>query len=152
MADFVASYGWWILGLLLLGLELLLPGVYFLFFGIGALLIGTNAFLFPSLGWQSELLGFIVVSVLAALVGHRWYGQRSESSGAGQINKRTDRLIGRTATLSEAIVNGRGRVSIEDGWWSVAGPDLPAGAQVEIVGAHGSVLDVRSADEAPGRR
>jgi inner membrane protein len=147
MTEFLTSYGWWILGLLLLGLELVLPGVYFLFFGAGALLVGTAAFLLPALGWQSELLGFIAVSFLAALLGHRWYGQRSERAGASQINKRTDRLIGRTATISEAIVNGRGRVRIEDGWWSVAGPDLPVGEQVRIVGARGSVLDVQPADQ-----
>jgi inner membrane protein len=143
MTDFLASYGWWVLGLVLLGLELLAPGVYLLFFGIGALVIGVNAFLFPALGWQSELIGFIVISIVAALLGHRWYGQRSENAGADGLNRRTDRLIGRTATLSEAIVNGRGRVSIEDGWWSVAGPDLPVGAQVEIIGAQASVLEVR---------
>ncbi|MGQ4274659.1 NfeD family protein [Terrihabitans sp. B22-R8] len=146
MMEFLTTYGWWILGLLLLGLELVLPGVYLLFFGIGALVIGINSLLFPALGWQGEVLGFIVVSTVAALLGQRWYGQRSDSAGADLLNKRTDRLIGRTATLSEAIVNGRGRVSIEDGWWSVAGPDLPAGTQVEIVGAKASVLDVRAAE------
>ena len=137
--------GWVILGLLLLGLELFLPGVYLLFFGAGALLVGLAAFLFPALSWQGELLGFVVVSTGAALLGHRWYGQRSVSSGAAGLNRRTERLIGRTATLSEAIVNGRGRVSLDDGWWSVDGPDLPAGTRVEITGAAASVLQVRPA-------
>jgi inner membrane protein len=144
MGGFIASYGWWILGLTLLGLELLLPGVYLLFFGIGALVAGLAAFLLPGLGWQGEVLVFVAISFLAALLGHRHYGQRSESAGAAQLNNRTDRLLGRTATLSEAIIDGRGRVSLEDSWWSVAGPDLPAGTRVEITGATGSVLQVRA--------
>ncbi|MFD2236217.1 NfeD family protein [Aureimonas populi] len=149
MADILATYGWWILGLVLLALELAAPGVYLLFFGIAALVVGTNAFLFPGLGWQSEVIGFAVVSLVAVLLGHKWYGQRGTRTDGTDLNHRTRRLIGRTATLSEAIEGGRGRVSIEDGWWTVEGPDLPRGARVVIKGADGSVLTVRPAEPGP---
>ena len=45
--------------------------------------------------------------------------------------------------LERAIVNGRGRVQIADAYWDVSGPELPAGAAVRIVAAHGMTLEVR---------
>jgi membrane protein implicated in regulation of membrane protease activity len=45
--------------------------------------------------------------------------------------------------LVEPIVNGRGRVRLDDASWTVTGPDLPAGAAVEVTGADGVVLEVR---------
>ncbi len=145
MAEFLSSYGWWILGLVLLGLEIVAPGVYFLFFGIAALVVGANVFFFPELGWQVQIVGFIVVSAVAVFLGHKWYGQRGERKDGPELNRRTQRLIGRSAVLSEAIVNGRGRVSLDDSWWSVEGPDYPAGTQVIVESADGSVLKVRPA-------
>lgn len=145
MGDLLGSYGWWLLGALLLLAELALPGVYFLFFGIGALVVGANALLVPDLSWQSQLIGFAVVSGVAVFLGHRWYGQRGKPASGEPLNERTARLVGRTALVSEAICNGRGRVAIEDGWWSVEGPDLPVGASVVVEGAKGSVLIVRAA-------
>ncbi|WP_102961184.1 NfeD family protein [Mangrovicella endophytica] len=152
LVEFVTGYGgysWWVLGLVLLTLEVLAPGVYFLFFGIGALVVGTNALLLsPWFGWMEQVLAFIAVSVAAALVGRRWYGPRAEERQGESLNRRTDRLIGRTATLTEAIVGGRGRVAIEDSWWSVEGPDLPAGSRVQITGAESSLLKVAAAPDA----
>lgn len=146
MGDILSTYGWWILGLVLLGLEVAAPGVYLLFFGIAALVIGTNVVFFPELSWQAQVIGFVVVSAVAVLLGHKWYGQRGERTDGPELNRRTQRLIGRTATLSEAIVGGRGRVSLDDGWWSVEGPDYPAGTQVVVESADGSVLKVRLLD------
>jgi len=77
------------------------------------------------------------------LIGYRWYGSRP-SSDITPLNTRTDRLIGRRAVLSEAIVNGRGRVQLDDGWWSVEGPDMPAGAPVIILSADGALLRVEA--------
>ena len=144
MEGLVGTYGWWILGALLLLGELALPGVYLLFFGIGALVVGANALLVPDLSWQSQLVGFAVVSGIALMLGHRWYGQRGKPASGEPLNDRTARLIGRTALVSEAIRDGRGRVAIEDGWWSAEGPDLPVGAPVVVEAAKGSVLVVRA--------
>ncbi len=147
MEDFVSSYGWWILGALLLLGEVFLPGVYLLFFGIAALVIGANTLILPDLSWQSQLIGFAVVSGAAVLVGNRFYGRRSPAVADAGLNERTQRLVGRRASVSEAITNGRGRVALDDGWWSAEGPDLPAGTPVVIEAANGSVLRVQPAAE-----
>ncbi|UXN74809.1 NfeD family protein [Devosia sp. A8/3-2] len=58
------------------------------------------------------------------------------------LNRRADRYIGREAVLEQPIIGGFGRIVLGDSVWRVAGPDLPAGARVRIVGSDGAVLKV----------
>ena len=51
-------------------------------------------------------------------------------------------LVGRIGVVEEAIVGGRGRLTIGGTIWSVQGPDLPAGTRVKITGSQGTVLVV----------
>ena len=44
---------------------------------------------------------------------------------------------GKSYVLDEAIINGRGKIKIDDTLWEVTGPDLPQGASVKIVGVEG---------------
>jgi inner membrane protein len=44
--------------------------------------------------------------------------------------------------LEEPIVQGVGRVRIDDSVWRIAGPDLPAGAKVRVETADGALLKV----------
>lgn len=146
MIAILGDYGWWILGLVLLILELVVPGVYFLFLGIAAIVVGTNVMLLGSsgwFGWEQQIIAFIVVSAVAVLVGRLWYGARSEAPSAS-LKTGTGRLVGRIATVHEPLVAGRGRVAIDDGWWIAVGPDLPEGTRVRIVGARGSTLIVEA--------
>ena len=52
--------------------------------------------------------------------------------------------MGQVFHLTEAIVDGRGRMKVADTMWRVAGPDLPAGAKVRVVGVEGTVLRVNA--------
>ena len=153
LTEALLDYGWWIAGLSLLVLEVVLPGVYLLFFAIAALIVGTNVFFLGGsgwFGWQQQVVAFIVLSIVSIMIGRNWYGARNVVDEPDRLNKRTARLVGRDAVLSEAIVNGRGRVAIDDGWWSVSGTDLPKGRRVRIVDADGSVLRVVPVEnEAP---
>jgi membrane-bound ClpP family serine protease len=65
--------GWsWVLGLILLGVEVLLPGFFFLWFGIAAILIGISAPVdWP---WQLQVVGFVVLSLVTALIARRFIG------------------------------------------------------------------------------
>jgi len=138
----LGGWSWWVLGLILLGAEVLLPGFFFLWFGIAAILIGISALLFD---WPWQLVGFVVLSAITALVGRRFYGTASGESADPQLNLRAGRLEGRTFVLSEPIVEGSGRVKIDDTVWQVRGPDAPAGARIKVAGADGSVLIVTNA-------
>ncbi len=59
-----------------------------------------------------------------------------------KLNARGAKHIDREVVLVQPIEAGRGRVQLTDSWWSVDGPDLPAGSLVRVVGVRGAVLIV----------
>jgi len=139
--DTLGPWGWWILALILAGVEIMLPGAFFIWFAAAALIVGANGFLFDW-GWQVQLISFGVLAVIAALIGRRFYGRNAVDGGDELLNDRARRQIGRRAVLEEPIVNGTGRVRLDDTLWRVWGPDLPTGTAVRIVAAGEGRLQV----------
>ncbi|MBA8820497.1 hypothetical protein BRY73_13365 [Ochrobactrum sp. P6BS-III] len=129
-------YSWLVLGLVLLILEILAPGIFFIWFGLAALVTGGIAFLLSSttgFGWQFQLVIFLVLAVVFALAGRRFFGSKSDNQDEPLLNRRGEQLVGQRTTLTEPIINGRGRIRINDTTWRVKGPDLPAGTEVRVV-------------------
>jgi membrane protein implicated in regulation of membrane protease activity len=148
MATLMTSLGawnWLILGLALMALELLAPGIFLFWLGLAALLSGLVAFaLDPS--WQVQLLAFAFFAAAAVPLWRRLARHRSSASDSNPfLNRRTDALVGREFTLEKPIVDGDGTVRIDDTIWRVRGPDTPAGARVKIIAADGALLRVASA-------
>ena len=148
IASMIASLGpwnWWILGFVLLALELAAPGVFLIWIGLAALVLGAASLPLwdqPLWSWQIQLLLFAVLSVVITLVGRRYYGSDDGRSDQPLLNRRGESLVGRTATLAEPIREGRGRIRLDDTWWPVSGPDLPAGMRVRVAQWSGSELIV----------
>jgi inner membrane protein len=85
--------------------------------------------------WEFQVVVFLALSLVSAFAGKKIMSGRGNDSDQPLLNKRGAQLIGRTATLSEPITNGRGRIKIGDTMWRVAGPDLPAGTTVRVTSA-----------------
>jgi membrane protein implicated in regulation of membrane protease activity len=149
MIDAVLGLGpwsWIILGLVLIGLELLAPGVFFLWLGLAAILTGViDGFL--DLSWQATSLVFAVLAVGAVLLGRLMTRRRDEEDAgpAAALNRRGQGLVGRVFTLENAIADGSGRVRVDDSSWRVVGPDAPAGSSVRVVRVDGATLVVERA-------
>jgi membrane protein implicated in regulation of membrane protease activity len=140
----LGPWAWIILGLALMGLELLAPGVFFLWLGLAALLTGLIDWGF-GLSWQASALSFAVLSVVAVLAG-RAITRRpdEEDEAASNLNRRAHALIGQTFTLEAPIVDGSGRIRVGDSSWRVTGPSAPAGASVRVVRVEGATLVVET--------
>ncbi len=141
----LGPWGWWIAGLVLLVLELLVPGVFLIWIGAAAVVLGALSLALWDAafwGWHVQLLLFAVLSVLFAVIGRRIYNGKRTKSDEPWLNRRGESLVGRTATLSEPIQEGRGRIRLDDTMWSVMGPDLPVGARVRVVASSGRDLTV----------
>lgn len=149
----LGPWNWWILALILMGLEILAPGTFFLWFGISAFVIGTISL---AVGpdttfwvWQTQVIGFLVLSLVAALFARRFMSQTKADEDSGlKLNERGAQLIGRTAIVNQAILQGQGRVKIGESTWRVTGPDLPEGSRVRVVAAEGSTLIVEPEGQA----
>ncbi|MBX3598089.1 MAG: NfeD family protein [Rhizobiaceae bacterium] len=142
----LGPWNWVVLGIILLTLEILLPGVFLLWIGIAALIVGALSLALISAAfwtWHLQVLVFLALSLITAYAGKRIMSSREAESDLPLLNKRGDQLIGRIATLTEPIENGRGRVKLGDTMWRVSGPDLPAGAKVRVVGASDPDLELR---------
>lgn len=153
--DWTSNAGvWWLIAAVLLAItELMVPGVYLVFFALAAAITGGVALLFPELSFGGQLIGFAAWSLVTVLIGKRWYRDYPVATSDPLLNDRVARLIGETVTVVEAIDGGRGRVRVADGEWPAQGPDTPAGTRVRITGAQGATLIVEPAAllEGPAR-
>ena len=143
----LGPWSWWIVGLVFLGLEILIPGVFLLWIGLAAIVVGAVSLGFWNAefwGWQLQLMIFAVLVIAFALVGRRISGSNTESDQP-MLNRRVEGLVGRTATLEEPITEGKGRIRLDDTTWIVQGPDMPAGARVRITTAQAGGLTVERA-------
>ncbi|WP_412032976.1 NfeD family protein [Nitratireductor aquimarinus] len=144
----LGPWNWMLLGFVLLAAEILAPGVFLLWIGIAAILTGTLSLQLWDAAmwtWHVQVLVFLALSLLSAYGGKRFMdSRRNEETDQPLLNRRTEQLVGRTATLEQAIENGFGRVRLDDTVWRVAGPDLPAGTRVKIAAVDGSTLRVEA--------
>lgn len=144
MMDAVLSLGlwnWFILGALLLLLELFAPGAFMLWLGLAALAVGLIS-LAIDWSWQAQLVAFAVFSLALIPVWRRFAPKVEQPSESPLLNRRAESYVGRVFTLEDPIVDGVGRVHIDDTIWRVSGPDSAAGSRVKVVRAEGPNLFV----------
>lgn len=142
----VVFWHWWILAGVLLILELTSPVFFFLWLGIAAAAVGLLLLVIPALTLELQLVLFGILSVIAVAAWRRYRENHTHSSDQPLLNQRGRQYAGRLFTLEEPIVNGVGKVEVDDSTWRVKGPDLPAGTLVRVRDVEGVVFLVERAD------
>jgi inner membrane protein len=141
---FLGGWTWWVIAGILLLIELVLPGVFFMWLGLAAAIIGVID-LFADFSWQVEITLFAVLSVLLVMfVRPRVKLTQGEASN---LNQRMYDYVGRSYVLHEAIVNGRGKIRIDDTLWVVTGTDRDKGKWVKVTSIDGTRLVVEPASK-----
>jgi membrane protein implicated in regulation of membrane protease activity len=143
---------WWLLGVALLTLEMFAPGVFFLWMGVASGLVGALVLLQPDLLWHWQVLMFAVFSVALIMMGRFWFKRHPIQSDQPNLNRRGEQYVKRVFTLSEAIVNGEGKVQVDDSTWKVQGPDCPVGTRIRVSGVDGVILIVEPVEFRPGQQ
>ena len=137
---------WWALAAVLLVFEILLPGVVFMFLAFGAAASGVFLLVVPALSLELQLFVFAVVAVASAVVLRPTFKRLQKGRVQDEsLNARGVAMVGRTIVLDSPILNGRGRVKVGDGSWTVTGPDMAAGARVRVTAVSGTELAVEPA-------
>ena len=144
---FPVHYLWWILALLLIGGEVLLPGYFLLWIGLAAAAVGVVLLVVPPLGLLIQAVLFALLAFAACVLYARVLRPKLDrhEPGSETLNRRGERMIGQRYELIEPIINGRGKARVGDGQWLVNGPDLPLGSLVEVTAIDGTTLQVRAA-------
>ncbi|WP_269585517.1 NfeD family protein [Roseibium sp. Sym1] len=141
----LGPWSWFVLGLLLLGLEILAPGTIFLWFGLSAIVVGIVSLVYD-FAWQIDVSLFIVLSLVSLLIGRRLMIRLISEKGDPGLNQRGSRYVGREFTLATPLSEGAGNLSIDDTIWRITGPDLPAGTKVRVESIDGVRLVVTRAE------
>ena len=146
LLDLFTTYGpwaWFVTGLVLLALEQVVPGGYFLWLGAAGIVTGLLAFI-PGLGWPWQITIFGILAI-AIVVGWTLVTRnRRHSTDSPFLNQRAARFVGHEAVIEEPIRDGFGRLALGDSIWRIAGPDLAAGQKVRVIGTDGPVLKVEA--------
>ena len=138
---------WWVAAGILFLLELLAPGIFFLWLGVAAVIVAVTV-LVVDISWQIQIAAFAVLSVVTLIASKRFFSPNALESDQPNLNKRVMQYVGKVYVLDEAIVNGSGSLKIGDSIWRVRGPDMAAGTRVEVIGTEGATLTVEASQGA----
>ena len=139
-------WAWMVIGVVLLALELVIPGGFLLWLGVAGIITGL-ATMFQPIDWPFQFVIFGGLALVLIVAWMRYFKGREVESDSPFLNRRAEAFIGHEAVLDEPIRDGFGRLSLGDTMWRIAGPDLPAGQRVRVVSADGAVLRVEAAGE-----
>lgn len=137
---------WLVFGLTLMGLEVLIPGAFFLWPGVAAIIVGALTALIPGMGWVAALTLWAALSVLT-IVGWILYRRKNPAQIVpNTLNRRGEQYIGKLYTLAEPTHNGQGTLRVDDTVWKVVtSSDLPGGTQIRVTGVDGTSLRIEPA-------
>ena len=136
---------WAVLALLLIAAETLAPGAFLLWMGLAAAAVFLGVLLVPGIPVLAQAAAFVVLRFVTIQVYRKWFRKAARQSDQPLLNRRAAQAIGRVAELDQAIDRGRGRIRLDDAFWTVEGPDLPAGTPVRVIAVDGMVLKVQEA-------
>ncbi len=141
--DIEPGWLWAIGGVLLLIAEVLAPGFFLLFIGAAAIATGAFTLLFD-LGLAPQLALFALYTVLAVMLGKRFYGQPDTADQNIKLNDPGKRLIGRHVVVVDPVDEHGGRVKVGDSEWTARGGPAAAGERVIVTGVDGNCLTVET--------
>jgi membrane protein implicated in regulation of membrane protease activity len=140
MEDMHAGLIWMIVGLVLLGVEILAPGVFMMWLGMAAIVAGLLVWLLD-LAFAMQVVLFAVLAAIALGIGIKLRPRARPG-----LNTQIAGLVGRSAT-AVSFQGREGRVRVGDSDWAAklaSGAAIPEpGAALRVDGVHGTVLVVR---------
>lgn len=138
----IVFWNWWVLALMLLVIELLAPGFFFLWMAASAFVTGCLLLLMPEIDVQLQVSIFSVLSVVA-ISAWKLYGKKHPiATDHPLLNKRGEQYIGRVFSLYKPIENGEGKIKVDDSIWKVHGKDCDINTKVKVIAIRGTVFDV----------
>ena len=134
---------WFLIGLGLLLLELVLPGLVILFFGVGAWITALVCALTDiNLNWQIFI--FLVASLLGFVLLRRYLKKRFFGRADKETQDQLEEFIGRKARAVEEFKNGAGKVEFKGTQWTARSDDpVSKGQWVTIQSKDSLTLNVK---------
>ncbi len=136
---------WFIIATVLFIIEILSGTVFLLWTAISAVIVGGLAYFFPDLLQTTQAIIFALLAFLSIAVTKLVLKNKHHFQPKFQLNERGTDYIGKTYVLENPITRGTGQIKIDDTYWTLHGPDLPAGSEIKIVAMDGVGFTVKAA-------
>jgi len=138
----ITFWYWWIAAAVLITLEVLAPTFYLLWMGIAAFIVGLLVWIMPSLPWEIQIITFAILAVASIVIWRNYYKKNPIGTDEPLLNRRGEQYIGRIVTLKKPIIDGVGKIKIDDSTWKVEGEDCDAGTKVKVVSIDNVIFQV----------
>jgi len=139
--DYFGTLLWFFSGAILAIGEIILPGIFLIWFALSAVTVGFLD-LFFQLDLVTELILLAVISFLFVALGYRLRRLKADEPDP-VLSDRTLHYIGKSFEVVEPIKNGAGKIKIGDTRWIAHGEDCETGTSVIVTAAKGPVLEVK---------
>lgn len=134
---------WMIIGVLLLLLEFIIPGLIILFFGVGALITACALLLFD-LSLTSQLFVFLVSSGISLLLFRKSLHRKFFSKPDSANHELEDEFIGKQAIALVDFTQQTGKVEFKGAAWkAISEEPIVSGQLVEIIKKDSITLNVK---------
>ncbi len=131
---FVSPWPWVIVGAILVGLEIVAPGVFLLWIGLAAVIVGLSVLVAPELPMAWQLLVFALAMLGSIGIGFAIQRTGRISATATTLNRERDALIGCQVEAVDDFNGGRGRIRVGDTTYNAeSGTPVIAGARLRII-------------------
>ena len=140
----LTAWHWLILGVALLGFELLTGSTYILWPAVSALAVGVLLFIAPNLGWELQMLLFFVLSLTTLVLGRTHFQKFVKGGEPSSLNDPGNAMVGRQVRAIADFSGTEGRVQVGDTQWAARLEDGTAGADdlLKVTGVRGATLIV----------
>lgn len=135
---------WVIAGLALSLLELIVPGVYLIWFGFAAFVVSIAVYFMP-LKFTTQLIVFAIASGIFAVIGvavYRYIFSKAQVPAEYKnLNNTAEQYVGQLVTVAEDTADNRTKVKIGDTYW-LASCQKPfkQGDTAKVVGVKDSLI------------
>ena len=135
---------WWMVAVALVIIEIFAPTFFALWMAVAAFITGVVLYLAPEMQWEYQVFLFAILSVASIVVWRHYYSKNPIATDEPLLNRRGEQYVGRVITLEEAIIDGQGKVKVDDSTWKIEGDDCPVGTKIKIVSVNNVVFQVES--------
>jgi len=136
------SWHWGIIAVILIALEMFAPGAFMVWLGVAAGVVSLLMLIFPNITWETQFVIFAIVSVATIYSWRSYSNKHPSTTDQPNLNQRGEQYVNRVFTLQVPIVNGQGKIKVDDSTWKIEGEDCETGTKVKVTGVDGVVLMV----------
>lgn len=135
---------WIIAGLALSLLELIVPGVYLIWFGLAAFVVGIAVYFLP-IELTTQLIVFAIASGIFAVIGvavYRYVFSKAQVPAEYKnLNNTAEQYVGQLVTVAEDAEDNRTKVKIGDTYWLASCKKaFKQGDTAKVVGVKDSLI------------